>query len=123
MYELTVRTRFSAAHHLEGYPGACAAHHGHNWGVEVSVAGEKLDGTGMLVDFRKVKDAVADVIDPLDHVDLSQLKPFQEMNPTCEHIACYIYKGMQARFADDACRVSRVTVRETPESSASYSEP
>ena len=51
MYEVSIVTQFSAAHHLPGYPGACASPHGHNWEVEVFVRGPKLDRTGILADF------------------------------------------------------------------------
>ena len=57
MYEVMVKLTFSAAHRVEDYPGNCERLHGHNWVVEVFARTEQLDGLGMVVDFRKLKDA------------------------------------------------------------------
>ncbi len=120
MYELSVRTHFSAAHHLEGYPGSCVVHHGHNWEVEVFVRGEALDETGLLVDFKVLKSEVKAAVDALDHVDLNTLEPFRARNPTSEHIARFLYDEIARRVDTARYRVHRVAVYETPGSCASY---
>jgi len=121
MYELSVRTHFSAAHHLQGYKGKCAEQHGHNWQVEVFVAGEKLNSTGILIDFRLLKDMVRELLGRLDHSDLNRMKAFKNMNPTSENIARFLYDEISAKIKSTGCSVSRVLVRETDETSASYS--
>ena len=63
MYELKVEGAFEAAHQIPNYPGKCARLHGHNWVVEATVKGTELDELGMLIDFKKVKKALADVLD------------------------------------------------------------
>jgi 6-pyruvoyltetrahydropterin/6-carboxytetrahydropterin synthase len=123
MYELSITRRFSAAHHLAGYPGSCASHHGHNWEVGVSVTGHELDDTGILLDFRTLKETVDGVLEQLDHKDLSALDAFADRNPTSENIARFIYQQVAARLGTRVCRVSRVCVKETPDSEATYSEP
>jgi 6-pyruvoyltetrahydropterin/6-carboxytetrahydropterin synthase len=120
LYELSVKTHFSAAHHLKGYDGKCADQHGHNWEVEVFVAGDKLNNTGILVDFRLLKEKVKEVIDRLDHADLNLLDPFRNANPTSEIIAHFIFIELSAKIENTSCKVSRVLIRETPETSASY---
>lgn len=113
---------FSAAHHLEGYRGGCEAQHGHNWEVEVFIAGEKLDEIGMLVDFRDVKDALATELGKLDHRDLNTLEVFDNGNPTSERIAEFLFNGLSGRLNTEDRRVSRVSVQETPGAKASYRE-
>ena len=60
MFELTVITRFAAAHQLKMVAQKCENLHGHNWKVEVRVTGEKLDQGGILaysespMDYQKV---------------------------------------------------------------------
>ncbi|MBA4389029.1 MAG: 6-carboxytetrahydropterin synthase QueD [Verrucomicrobia bacterium] len=122
MFELSVKTHFSAAHHLRGYPGLCASVHGHNWHVEVFVRGEKLSRTGMLVDFRKIKDAVKAVMKKLDHTDLNKLPAFRKTNPTSENIARFIHEATAAQLNCRQYKVAMVTVGETSESRASYWE-
>ena len=120
MYELSVKTHFSAAHHLDGYEGKCSMMHGHNWEIEVFVAGEKLNGIGILVDFRLLKEMVGDIIGELDHADLNALDSFRVANPTSENIARFVCDKLSVRLKETGCRVSRVLVRETPETSATY---
>lgn len=122
MFELSVRTEFSAAHCLVGYDGKCAHRHGHNWGVEVFIRGAALNGTGMLLDFKELKQAVAAALDELDHRDLNELPSFMERNPTSENIARHLYECLGAQFRDRAFRVHRVSVMESRSSTATYWE-
>ena len=120
MFELSVKTHFSAAHHLRGYAGACANPHGHNWEIEVFVRGEGLDRTGFLVDFRELKARLRSVLGELDHRDLNALPVFLRRNPTSENLAHYLFDSLAERFDAPRCRVHRVTVCETPGTAASY---
>ncbi len=122
MYELGITTHFSAAHHLVAYPGACAVLHGHNWKIEVYVQGEELDELGMLVDFKRLKESVGEIIDELDHSDLNKHEAFQDLNPTSERIAEFIYKRLSAQAEGERYVISRIIVHETPGSKATYWE-
>ena len=51
MFQITVEDSFAAAHRLREYEGKCRQVHGHNYRVRVSLEGEQLDETGLLVDF------------------------------------------------------------------------
>ena len=120
MYELSVRTHFSAAHHLREYDGKCADPHGHNWQVEVFVCGEHLNCIGILVDYRLLKDAVKDVLSLLDHADLNAVQVFHHLNPTSENIASFLFHELSRKLNNDNYKVSRVAVGETPETTATY---
>ncbi len=122
MFELSVSTHFSAAHHLAGYAGSCVVHHGHNWEVEVFVRGETLDETGLLVDFKTLKRDVKAAVAVLDHVDLNTVERFRDRNPTSEHIARFLYEEIARLVNTDCYRIHRVSVHETPGSCASYWE-
>lgn len=122
MYEIYVRRHFSAAHHLRSYNGKCEKLHGHNWTVEVYVACKELNKIGMGIDFRDVKTATEAVLKNLDHTDLNEVLPFKEENPTSENIARYIYSELSVKLNSDAIKVSKVMVRETPESGCFYWE-
>lgn len=121
MFEVSVKTYFSAAHRLVGYPGECAQLHGHNWEVEVFVRGHKLDKLGMLVDFRKLKAAVRDAVAGLDHCELNRLPAFARTNPSSENIAAFLHSRLSEKLEGPSRRISRVAVSESPGSSVSYS--
>lgn len=120
MFELSVKTHFSAAHRLIGYNGACANLHGHNWDVEIFVQGSRLNALGMLMDFRDMKAAIREMLKEIDHTDLNQLPAFLRENPTSEHLARYLYGRLGERLNSEACHVSKITICETPGTTASY---
>ncbi len=121
MYELTVEREFSAAHMMRGHPGACARLHGHNYRVLLTVEGEELDETGILVDFADLRRVFDRILDDLDHRNLNELEPFTQVNPSSEHLARYLY-GRAAEALDGVVRVSRVTVCESGTSCVTYRE-
>ncbi len=120
MYEVSIKTHFSAAHNLKGYDGACSVQHGHNWEVEVYVIGQKLNDIGILVDFKVVKEKVRRILGEFDHIDLNTLPCFRSVNPTSENLARIIYEKLEVELNDVDHKVSRVSVKETPESTATY---
>jgi 6-pyruvoyltetrahydropterin/6-carboxytetrahydropterin synthase len=112
IYELIVQTDFAGAHCLRGYEGACERLHGHNYKIDVVLRGERLGPLGMLVDFKVVKRAVADVIDRFDHRLLNEVPPFDSVNPTAENIARVIAEGLDERLPEGV-GVARVTAWES----------
>lgn len=122
IYEVYVKTHFSAAHALRGYSGDCARTHGHNWIIEVYVKCKALDSIGIGVDFRDIKTAVKEVLSGLDHFDLNDLPAFEEVNPTSENIAKYLYYEIGKNLNSDIVCVSKVKVCETPGAGAFYWE-
>ena len=121
MYEILIKTHFSAAHHLRNYEGKCANQHGHNWQIEVHCHCKKLNDVGMGIDFVDLKREVNTLIDKMDHTDLNEMDYFKEHNPTAEHIAKYLFDNLSAKLSDERVRVSKVTVYETPNCAASFS--
>ena len=120
MFELSVQTHFSAAHRLVGYDGACANLHGHNWEVEIFVRGSRLNNLGMLVDFKDIKVAIREVMKEVDHCDLNQLPAFLRENPTSENLARYLHAKLGALLNNPTYQVFKITVCETPATTASY---
>ena len=120
MYEVKIVTQFAAAHRLENFNGKCESLHGHNWKVEVFLAGKDLDGAGLLMDFGVVKARTKEVLEEIDHKYLNELAAFQDRNPSSENLACYLYDRLAAIFKDDRVKVHRVNVWESDTSCASY---
>ncbi|OPY14388.1 MAG: 6-carboxy-5,6,7,8-tetrahydropterin synthase [Syntrophus sp. PtaB.Bin001] len=122
VFEIKVEEHFSAAHALRNYPGNCEHLHGHNWTVEVTVQCTELNEIGIGVDFRDVKQSVREALQHLDHINLNELAPFDDINPSSENIAYYLYQKLSRKLNRENIRVSQVRVSETPTSSASYRE-
>ena len=122
MFEVSVDQTFAAGHALRNYKGKCENVHGHNFKVRVIIEGERLDDTGMLVDFIDVKTAMRAVIERLDHQFLNEIPPFIEKNPSAENIAEYFHGEMSAALkgAPVPIRIREVTVWETDIQSATY---
>jgi 6-pyruvoyltetrahydropterin/6-carboxytetrahydropterin synthase len=122
MYEVTVKKTFSAAHRIHDIGGKCEALHGHNFLVEVSVAAESLDEEGLLIDFRILKKWTEEVLEQLDHKFLNELDYFKKRNPSSEQIARYLYDRIDERARKEKAHLSRVTVWESENSCATYSQ-
>jgi 6-pyruvoyltetrahydropterin/6-carboxytetrahydropterin synthase len=117
-----VHTNFAAAHSLRGYQGNCEELHGHNWKVGVQIASETLNHLGMVIDFKVLKKELNKIIQRLDHKHLNNIPPFDSLNPSSENIACYIYQELKKLLPQERIIVAKVTVWESDDSSASYSE-
>jgi 6-pyruvoyltetrahydropterin/6-carboxytetrahydropterin synthase len=120
MFELKVITHFAAAHQLKMVAKQCENLHGHNWKIEVCVAGNSLNDTGVLIDFAELKKYIATVIDTLDHKFLNELEYFKDGNPSSEKIALYIAHKLQALINGHGIKVSSVTAWESDDACATF---
>ena len=140
MILLTRRATFSASHYYwnEAWPaekneqvfGRCANRngHGHNYTLEVTVAGEPDAVTGFVVDLKWLKDVMErEVLSVYDHRHLNLETPeFKNANPTTENIAIAAWKRLEPaiNFGGGAsgcgAKLTRIRVYETPEIFAEY---
>src|SRR5512147_3068228 len=113
MYELKVTTRFAAAHRLSMVGAKCENLHGHNWKIEVYLAGSQLDAAGVLMDFGEIKTRLREIIARLDHQFLNELPMFENRQPSSERIAGYIAAELRKAMTTPGVRVSRVSAWES----------
>lgn len=131
MYQVTREIRFCYGHRLLNYDGKCRHLHGHNGRAVITLAAERLDPLGMVVDFSHIKRVVSRWID--DHLDHKMLlhrddpilpvlrergEPVfvLDVNPTAENIARLIYDFA----AGQGFPVTEVRLWETEECFAAY---
>lgn len=128
---LTLSTHFSAAHrlalphlsleeNLEIYGKCARVHgHGHNYHLEVTIAGEMDERTGMIADLGAFQQIVEDyVTEPLDHTFLNYDIPyFKEIVPTAEQIAVYIRQVLEAPIREIGATLYKVRLIESPNNS------
>jgi len=128
---LTVKTHFSAAHRLaipsisfeenQEIYGKCARPngHGHNYHLEVTVAGEIDERTGMLVDLGALQHVIDQyVVEPFDHTFLNKDIPyFAEIVPTAENIAVRIADLLRSPIKELGGELDKIKLIESPNNS------
>ena len=130
MVLLSRTIHFNAAHRLFN-PGeseewnratygdsANAAGYGHNYALDVSVAGEADASTGMLVNLTDLDRVLREEVDrPLDHRNLNaEIPEFAKTVPTAENLARWIWDRVAARIAKEGwpCRLHTLRLTVTP---------
>ena len=139
MIYLTRRATFSASHYYwnpawsaeknEQVFGRCAnrAGHGHNYTLEVTVAGEPDPVTGFVVDLKWLRDAIErEVLAAWDHRHLNlEVPEFAASDsaatiPTTENLAIAAWKRLAPAMQSAGARLSRIRIYETPEIFAEF---
>jgi 6-pyruvoyltetrahydropterin/6-carboxytetrahydropterin synthase len=123
MYEVNVKTGFSAAHQLRLYDGKYENLHGHNWSAQVTVEADELDAMGVGIDFVKLKQMVGEILGMLDYQNINEIPPFDELNPSAENIARWLFLKLKDQVDSQTTRVKRVEICEMEGCGASYFEP
>ena len=105
---LTRRYQFSASHRLHNPElsdgenratyGKCnnPYGHGHNYALEVTMAGPVDAGTGMICDLIELDSFVQrEVLDRFDHEHLNALPQFAEEVPTTENLCAEVFRLLE----------------------------
>jgi len=122
---LTRRETFAAAHRLfkpelsdeENFKmfGKCSNPnwHGHNYTLEITVAGEVNPDTGFVLDIKKLKEIMHEfVISKVDHKNLNIDTDFMKgLNPTSENITIAIWNQLMNKIPGG--KLSSVKLYET----------
>lgn len=129
---LTRRAEFSASHYYHNpalnqeenerlFGKSANPHgHGHNYTLEVTVAGRPDPRTGMVVDLKELKELLQrEVLDLFDHRFLNlEVPAFRDRIPTTENIAVTIWGLLAPKIRGG--RLHRVRVYETPDLFVDY---
>ena len=121
MYELTVDTKFAAAHFLRDYKGDCARLHGHTWGVSATVRTGSLNELGIGIDFKDISEALDDIVGRFDHQNLNDLDEFSDVNPTAENLGKLIFDLLSEKLNNENVCVKAITVAESDRYRVTYS--
>lgn len=89
--------------------------HGHNYTLEVTVAGEPDPLTGMVLDLKALKEILErEVIERMDHRHLNYEVPeLTGQIPTCENIVRVIWQLLERRITQG--KLHRVRLYESPD--------
>jgi 6-pyruvoyltetrahydropterin/6-carboxytetrahydropterin synthase len=114
MVYVTRKASFSASHRLFNPSWSDARNqevfgkcnnphgHGHNYDIEVTVAGDPPAATGMVIDLKKLADIIeTDIIEQVDHKHLNDDVEFMRgLIPTAENIAMQFWKILRPRITE-----------------------
>lgn len=129
---VTRRLRFNAAHRVHNPAfsdeensrlfGKCnnAHGHGHNYTLDVSVAGDVNPDTGYVFDLSRLKELVRrEVVDIVDHHNLNIDVPFMHgVIPTAENMIVQIWRILEGKFLPG--RLVRLVLWETENNYVEY---
>lgn len=132
MILLTRKAEFSSAHFYWNVAwsteknqqvfGKCANRngHGHNYTLEVTVAGEVDPVSGFVVDLKQLKDILErEVVSVYDHRHLNlEVPEFAKKIPTTENIAIAIWQRLEGKIPN--AKLHRVRVYEMPDLFADF---
>ena len=111
---------FGAAHRLPKYDGPCNRLHGHNWVMEVGITGPVDKDSGMIMDFKLLKEVVNEaVVNHMDHRYLNDMADvpfnFPSDNPTAERMMTWIVNTLQIQLPliDQSLELALVRLWET----------
>lgn len=109
---VTKSITLETAHQLtDSYSKECQTMHGHSYKCEVTFEGEVDRETGMIIDFKKIKEILQPVHDKYDHKNFTKAT-FNGQNPTAENMARDIFE--MVRFGSTpATLIKRVRLWET----------
>ena len=130
MVYLTRRYWFCASHRLHNdlltaeenarIYGKCNSPygHGHNYALEVTLAGPVDPASGMVCNLGLVDEVVAkEVLEPFDHANLNQdVESFRSRVPTAENLCVEIFRLLREKLASvplHPARLERIRLEET----------
>ena len=107
---------FDSAHYLPHVPDGhkCKNMHGHTYRLRVFIKGELDPRLGWIMDFKELKDALAPVMEQLDHKLINEIKGLE--NPTAENITVWIWNTIKPLLP----LLSNIELYETPTTGVIY---
>lgn len=98
LFSISTKGRFKAKHSITLGDETKEQMHQHLWNVSASVASRNVDKTGIVMDFRKLKGALDDILSELNDSTLNQVEYFQKNNPSAELTAKYIFEKLETKL-------------------------
>ena len=119
MFTVSVETQFKASHSVALTNGSKEAEHEHFWAVTAEVSTDKLDSSGVAVDFGLLKAKLKEITSKLNGTLLNDIDVFCETGPTSEGVAMYVFHQLKPVLPEDI-RLDSVMVSEQVGCSARY---
>lgn len=113
MFEISASASFEASHYIDAPEGA--AHyrkvHGHSFVVTASVAAERPDRDGWVMDLGALEGLLKSILSELDHSVLNEVRGLEQ--PTFEQILLWVEGKMKAQgVSPSRLEIERPTLKQ-----------
>lgn len=131
MIYITRKEHFSSSHRLlnpalteeQNYDtfGKCHNFHGHNYYIEVTLAGTPDSVSGYVMDLKILKNIIhEEIIDKVDHKFLNEVDMFKDIIPTTENMAVVFWKALEPKVKTKNASLYSIKIYETAKNSVEY---
>jgi 6-pyruvoyltetrahydropterin/6-carboxytetrahydropterin synthase len=131
MLYITRKEHFSASHKLENPAlslkrneevfGKCSSLHGHNYYLEVTLAGEADPESGYVMDLKMLKKIIhEEIISKVDHKFLNDLDIFKGIIPTTENMTEKFWDLLCDKIKKDNVKLYSIKLYETEKNVVEY---
>lgn len=131
MLYITRREHFSSSHKLENSGlsqqkneelfGKCNNFHGHNYYIEVTLAGTPDPESNYVMDLKLLKQIIhEEILDKVDHKFLNEIDMFKGVIPTTENMAVLFWKALVEKVKRENVSLYSVKLYETEKNYVEY---
>ncbi len=131
MLYITRREHFSSSHKLENSGlsqqkneelfGKCNNFHGHNYYIEVTLAGTPDPESNYVMDLKLLKQIIhEEILDKVDHKFLNEIDMFKDVIPTTENMAMLFWKALVEKVKRENVSLYSVKLYETEKNYVEY---
>ena len=120
MYELGLKRRFIARHHLPGGPPGEREPHSHDYCVEARVGGERVDERGYVFDIVELRHTLDSLLGKYQDQYLNNLPDLKGLNPSIENLARVICERLCEKINPANAIFLEIRLWESDEAWASY---
>ena len=131
MVFITRREHFSSSHKLDNPDlskeknseifGKCNNLHGHNYYIEVTLAGTPDPVTNYVMDLKQLKKIIhEEIVEKVDHKFLNDIEMFKDTIPTTEIMAIKFWEVLVNKVKRDNVRLYSVKLFETEKNYVEY---
>ena len=119
MFTISVKTRFRASHQLVLSDEAKEQMHEHEWQVTADVSSERLNNSGLVMNFEQLKEMLETIVAGLCGSGLEKNSFFRETGSSAELVAQYIHQQLEPKLPADV-KLKELTVVEKPGCTAKF---
>ena len=131
MLYITRKEHFSSSHKLENTKlsneeneeifGKCSNFHGHNYYLEVTLAGVPDPESNYVMDLKLLKKIIhEEILNKVDHKFLNEIEMFQGMIPTTENMAIKFWEALNDKVKRDNVKLYSIKLYETEKNYVEY---
>ncbi|MDD1769573.1 MAG: 6-carboxytetrahydropterin synthase [Methanomassiliicoccales archaeon] len=121
-YTLSVSRSFKATHWMPGGKNEEKMPHQHDYRLQVAIDGVDLGDDGFLMDVDILRKELDDIIARFPDTKVNDLQELHGLPPSLENFAAAIWTAILARLNPDGLESMTVTLWESEDTSASFSQ-